>query len=254
MKIVFFGTPSFVDPVLKILQENFEVAQIIRHPQAFDGKFISQLKSLNPDIFVVSAYGQILPKSLLEVPTLGTINIHPSLLPKYRGASPIQNAILNGDKKTGVTFIKMDEEVDHGPIIKQFEVEILPTDTFESLAKKLFELAANKILEVLDANQSTPQDDSKATFTQTLTRQDGYIDLSIVNNKSSMVNLEKMIRAYFPWPGVWFKHEINGKEVIIKLLPQGKIQVEGKSPMSYKDFANGYSEGNEILKSLNLVK
>ena len=148
----------------------------------------------------------------------------------------------------------MDEKVDHGPIIKQFEEEILPTDTLESLAKKLFELAADKILEVLDANQSTAQDDSQATFTNTLTRRDGYIDLSIVNGQPSMVNLERMIRAYFPWPGIWTRAIINNKSSIIKLLPSNMIQVEGKNPMSYIDFANGYSEGNEILKSLNLVE
>lgn len=251
MKIVFFGTPNFVDPVLKILQENFEVVETIRQPRTFDEKFLAKLKSLNPDIFVVSAYGQILPKNLLEVPTLDTINIHPSLLPKYRGASPIQKAILNGERKTGVSFIKMDEQVDHGPIITQFEEEILPTDTFETLAQRLFKLAADKILEILDTNRSTPQDDSQATFTNTLTRDDGKIEIS---NPPKKDFLERTIRAYFPWPGVWFKQELSGKEVIIKLLPQEKIQVEGKNPMSYKDFANGYVESNEILKRLNLIK
>ncbi|MEK9175991.1 MAG: methionyl-tRNA formyltransferase, partial [Patescibacteria group bacterium] len=142
MKIVFFGTPQFVDPVIKKLGEKFDVIEKIREPQEFNDGTIARLKSLSPDLFVVAAYGQILPKKLLEIPRLGAVNIHPSLLPKYRGASPIQNAILAGDPKTGVTFIKMDGEIDHGSILEQFEEEIKISDTFESLAKRLFEKSA----------------------------------------------------------------------------------------------------------------
>ena len=254
MRIVFFGTPAFVDPVLKKLEENFKVVKTIRSPQQFNNEAIEQLSALNPDFFVVAAYGQILPGKLLEIPKLGSINIHPSLLPKYRGPSPIQSAILNGDKKTGVTFIKMDDEVDHGAIIERFEEEILDSDTFETLAVRLFNKSADKIEDVVNdyqVNQTAkPQDESKATYTKLLTRQDGFIDL---NSPPKKEVLERMIKAYHPWPSVWTKSSIiNHKSLIIKFLPRQKLQVEGKKPMSYKDFINGYERGAEFLEKLKL--
>lgn len=192
LKIVFFGAPDFVGPVLKKLEENFEVVEKIRAPQQFNSETIEQLSVLNPDLFVVASYGQILSSKILKIPGLGAINIHPSLLPKYRGPSPIQTAILNGDKKTGVTFIKMDEEIDHGPIISQFEEPILDSDTFEILAKRLFEKSAEILVTVVNhfaENQTTEeQDDSKATYTKTLTKQDGYINL----NSTSAFKIENL--------------------------------------------------------------
>lgn len=252
LRIIFFGTPQFVEPVLRVLKKNFDVIAEIRDPKQIITNQSSIINSA--DLFVVAAYGQILPAQLLEIPRLGSINIHPSLLPKYRGPSPIQAAILNGDKKTGVTFIKMDEKIDHGPIIYQFEEEISKDDTFETLAKRLFEKSADKIADVINdyqANQTTkPQDDSKASHTKLLTRQDGFIDL---NSPPEKEVLERMIRAYHPWPSVWTKSSIiNHKSLIIKFLPQQKLQVEGKKPMSYKDFINGYEKGQEFLKKIGL--
>ncbi len=253
MRIVFLGTPTFVDPVLRSLENNFEVVLTIRQPQAFTPEFTSHLKSLNADLFVVGAYGQILPKELIDIPRLGTINIHPSLLPKYRGASPIQSAILSGDAKTGVTFIKMDEQMDHGDIVSQLEEEIKPTDTFESLAVRLFDLAADKLPGLIKnyKGEGKKQNDGDATFTKILKREDGLIDLQAPPDPGQ---LKRMIRAYHPWPGVWFEYDLNGKKTIIKLLPEEKIQVEGKKPMSYKDFKNGYAQGEKILSALNLLK
>ncbi len=269
MKIVFFGTPYFVDPVLKKLEKNFDVVEKIREPKEFNNETVQQLCSLSPDLFVVAAYGQILSSKLLEVPRLGAINIHPSLLPKYRGPSPIQSAILNGDKKTGVTFIKMDEQVDHGPIIAQFGATIEPADTFESLAQRLFEQAALELESTIinyNANQTgKPQDDSKATFTKPLTKQDGYIDLSSLeiarpekpwrSGGNWKLEIARKIRAYHPWPGIWTHLRLNsgGQAKIIKLLPGKKLQVEGKKPMSYKDFINGYPNGEEFLKKIGLL-
>lgn len=249
LKIVFFGTPDFVDPVLKKLRENFEVIEIIRKPKQFNSEAIEKFRSLNPDLFVVASYGQILPPNLFEIPKFGAINIHPSLLPKYRGPSPVQSAILSGDKKTGITFIKMDEEIDHGPIIEQFEEPILENDTFETLVKRLFEKSAERVTEVIknfEKDQKVkPQDDSKAAYTKLLTKQDGYFDLSIIN-------MDRMIRAFYPWPGVWTRSILNNKSSIIKFLPEKMIQVEGKKPMSYKDFINGYEKGQEFLKKFGL--
>mgnify|MGYP001600633928 CR=1 FL=1 len=193
----------------------------------------------------------------MQIPRLGAINIHPSLLPKYRGPSPIQTAILNGDTKTGVTFIKMDEEIDHGPIISHFEEPILENDTFLSLAKRLFEKSAEALADVVrrfaDDQRAEAQDDSKATYTKQLTKQDGFIDTSS-DNQLKIENLKLKIRAFYPWPGVWTNYPLQPtRNTLIKLLPQQKIQVEGKKSMSYKDFKNGYANGEKFLRAINLI-
>lgn len=255
MRIIFFGTPDFVDPVLKTLEENFDVILAVRKPEQFNNLAIKRLQELKPDLFVVASFGKILSKEILDIPKLGAINIHPSLLPKYRGPSPIQTAILNGDKNTGVTIIKMDEKVDHGPILFQTEEEILESDTFETLAKKLFAKAAENLPNTISNYELMPtnvtkQDDSKPTFTKLLTRESGLIDMYNLPDKQT---LELMIKAYHPWPGVWTKTSINDKLLTIKLLPEQKIQVEGKKPMNYKDFVNGYPSGKIFLQKLNLL-
>ena len=254
MKTVFLGTPDFVNPVLNKLQEKYEVAECIRKPLSVDSVTIEHLKSLSPDLFVVAAYGQILPQAILDIPKLGAINIHPSLLPKYRGSTPIQTAIRFGDKTTGVSFIKMDEKMDHGPILFQLEEVILETDTFESLANRLFEKSANELEEVITRfiqdQTGTPQKDINASFTKMLKRDDGLFK---IDNPPPRESLERMIRAYYPWPGVWTNYALVSNEIIIKLLPNKMIQVEGKNPMSYKDFMNGYPHGEEFLRKLSLI-
>lgn len=244
MKVVFFGSGDFVTPVIESLEKNFDLVQVVT-PQI-------QLKE-KAEIGVIASYGNILTKETIERFPYGILNIHPSLLPKYRGPTPVQTAILNGDKKTGVTIIKLDEEVDHGPILAQEELEISEHETSESLLKKTFALGA-KILPKIISNyikgqiKLSPQDDLKATYTEHLTRQSGYIDLksSIINPKS----LDTRIRAFYPWPGVWFKTKLGGQNKVVKLLPDQKIQVEGKKPMSYKDFINGYREGEAIVSKI----
>lgn len=255
IRVVFFGTPSFTDPIVNSLSNNFELIKVIRSPQKWSNETIEQFRSLRPDFFVVAAYGQILPPEIISIPKKGSINIHPSILPKYRGPSPIQSAILEGDLKTGISIIKIDEQIDHGPILMQKEENILPNDTFESLAIKLFDMSKDMVVDTInkfEGLQAKPQDDSEATYTKILTKQDGFIDLS---NPSQLKieNLKLKIRAFSPWPGVWTKFTLNGKEVIIKLLPEEKIQVEGKKPMSYRDFINGYPEGKFLLQKLSLI-
>jgi methionyl-tRNA formyltransferase len=249
-KIIFLGTPDFIEPVIESLHENFDLVKIIRKPIEFNENEIQEIKNLSPDFFIVAAYGKILPINFLSIPKIGSINIHPSLLPKYRGPSPIQESILNGDKTTGVSIIKMDEEMDHGPILDQIEADVLPTDTFESLAKRLFANCTNALVRVISDYETIKpklQDDSKATYTKLLSKQSGFIDLK-------NYELERAIRAYYPWPGVWTKFDINdnGSEKIIKLLPNQRIQVEGKKEMTYIDFINGYKKGEEFLRKLNL--
>ncbi len=224
MKIIFLGTPDFVQPIKAELAKHFTLVDTLSEA----------------DLAVVAAYGQILTKEELNTPKYGAINVHPSLLPKYRGPSPIQQTILNGDKTSGITIIKMDEEVDHGPIIYQDSLELSDEDNFDTLSKKMFQHAAEilpKIIEDFVAGKIIPveQDHSKATYCERLTRKSGYFP---IDNPPSPETLDKMIRAYYPWPGVWTKWK--GK--IIKLHPRGVIQMEGKKPLSKKDFLNGYPD------------
>lgn len=239
MKILFFGSGKFVEPVREVLKNNFDL--------------VNDIKTC--DLIVVASYGKILSKETLDIPKYGAINIHPSDLPKYRGSSPIQFQILGGVKNSEVTFIKMDEEVDHGPILEKISFEISDNDTFESAVTKAFKIAAEHVVSVIERyinNQIDPakQDDSAATFTKILRKEDGFINS---DNPPSPEVLNRMIRAYFPWPGVWTKFKINSEEKIIKLLPDKKIQVEGKIAVGYKDFVNGYEDGRDLLVKLDLL-
>lgn len=230
MKIAFLGSSEFVKPVKDTIARSFELVE------------------KNPELIIVASYGKILSKTQLSTPKYGAINIHPSHLPKYRGPSPIQNQILDGVKESAITFIKMDEEVDHGPILKTIPFEILDNDTFESAAKRAFDTAANALPQVIREFTSgkielIEQNHSEASYTKLLRKEDGYV------GDNPPENLERRIRAYYPWPSVWTK--FNGK--IVKLLPDSKIQVEGKKLMTYKDFINGYKEGEKFLGKFNLI-
>lgn len=222
IKIIFLGTPSFVQPIREILADNFTLVNSLN----------------NADLGVVAAYGKILTKEELETPKYGMINIHPSLLPKYRGPSPIQQAILNGDKVSGITIIKIDDRVDHGPILYQEQLELSDSDNFDTLSKKMF-LRASEILPPVIKDfvegkiKLIEQNDTKASYCKLLTRNSGYFDIDKLPE-----NLERMIRAYYPWPGVWTKWK--GK--IVKFLPENKIQMEGKKAISKPDFLNGYPD------------
>ncbi len=269
--VVFFGSSKFVIPILEVLRKNFTLSLVLtteksstdavpsyciknKTPhfsvQQFNNLTIEQLKKLNTSMAVLADFGLIIPQQVLDLFPKGIINIHPSLLPKYRGPTPVQTAILNGEKTTGVTIIKLDEEIDHGPILGFEKEKILNTDTSESLYKRLFEKGANLLLKVLPNYikgdlKSNAQNHKQATFTSHLTRKDGLIDL---NNPPAPEKLQRMIRAYFPWPGVWTRLRLGyvGEAKIIKFLPEKKVQVEGKKPMSYKDFKNGYPNLKQI--------
>ncbi len=224
MKIKFLGTPIFVQCIKDELGKHFTLVDFLEEA----------------DLGVIAAYGKILTQEELDAPKFGCINVHPSLLPRYRGATPIQEAILHGDKTTGLTIIKIDSEVDHGPILYQEEMALAGTETFEVFAKIVFARAA-EILPQLAQNyldkKITPhaQDHTQASFCSRLTRQSGQFDL---NSLPAPEILDRMIRAYHPWPGVW----TVWKEKIVKFLPGGLIQMEGKKAISQKDFLNGYPE------------
>lgn len=224
MNIVFLGTPAFVQPIREKLAKHFTLVDSLEQA----------------DLAVVAVYGQILTKKELTTPKYGCINIHPSFLPKYRGPSPIQTAILNGEKKSGITIIKMDDKVDHGPIIYRQSLELSHRDNFQTLSKKIFLKAAVSLPQVINDFISgkitpIPQDHSQATYTKHFIKQDGYFDM---NNPPDPEKLDRMIRAYHPWPGVWTKWK--GK--IIKFLPEGLMQMEGKKAIPFKDFLNGYPD------------
>lgn len=249
LRVVFFGTPDFVIPVLNKLYENFKVVGVVTNNHLnkdvtilgpFQGSpdKIKQFALVKPDLAVVASYGEIISKEVLDIPKYGFINIHPSLLPKYRGASPIQSAILEGELKTGVTIIKMDAEVDHGPILIQETLGLSNSDNFQILSKKLFQLSAEILIKTIEdfVNEKIDlrkQDHSSATYCIRLSKMDGYFD---IESPPPMEKLDRMIRAYFPWPTTWSRW--SGK--IVKFLPGGLVQIEGKKPTPLKNFLNGY--------------
>ena len=275
MKTIFFGGSKYVIPILAVLKNKFELSLVITSdktsndpvpafciknkiewtsPTKIDHVLIKKIKSINAEFAVLADFGFIIPEKLLNIFPKGILNIHPSLLPKYRGPTPVQTAIINGDRITGVSLIKLDEKVDHGPIIAQRKEKILENDTSENLYLKLFKCGATLLEENLERYldneiKTTPQDDQEATFTEILTRDKGEIKLE---NPPNPETLKRMVMAYYPWPGVWTTTEINNK-MRIKFLPGNKVQVEGKMPVGYKDFTNGYSQGKEILKKLKLI-
>lgn len=248
LKIIFLGTPEFgaiileklvenrykpilaitapdkpvgrkqilTPPPVKLLAQKYKIP-ILQPNKILDSK--SEIQNSKPDLIIVAAYGQILPKEILDIPKRGCLNVHPSLLPKYRGPSPIQYAILNGDKKTGVTIVLMDEKVDRGPILNQRTLEIEAEETSTTLHLKLANLGAGLLMETIpkwmqEMIKPYPQDDAQATYTKILTREDGRI-----NWKKTAQNLEHEIRAFSYWPGSftsWQKRD--GTMVRIKIL------------------------------------
>ena len=224
MNIIFFGTPDFAMPVLEALTGADYNVSHFKHRSLKDDAVFEEFKNLKPDICIVAAYGKILPQKFLDVPRYGFLNIHPSLLPKYRGPSPIQTAILNGDPaptssadrhsekgrdwcgagtETGVTIMLMDEQVDHGPILAQKTYNLQPTTYNLQASKELFELGAKLLIETLPkyiSGELKPkeQDHSQATFTKMFKREDGRINWSEPDDK-----IYNHIRALNPEPGTW---------------------------------------------------
>jgi len=175
-----------------------------------DRDCIDKMKSLKPDCIVVAAFGQILPKEVLEIPKLGAVNIHASLLPKYRGASPIQEAVLSGDKESGITTMFMAEGLDTGDILLQDKVALNPEETAESLFQKLAKLSRRTIVKTLESLQKgelmgIPQKEEEASHTGIIKKKDGFI-----NWNRGAAEIERMVRGYIPWPNA------------VSLLPSGK--------------------------------
>ena len=234
----------------------------IKDPQA-----IEQIRGLMPDVIVVAAYGQILPRDVLEIPRLACLNLHASLLPLWRGAAPIQAAIAAGDRETGITVMYMAEGLDTGDMLLQRHVEILPGDTGGSLHDRLAQVAPDALLESLQLVASgkaprTPQDNTRATYAPKLKREHGLIDW-----EESAEAIERKIRAYNPWPGAFMKIDrlnlkifsvsvvdLHGrpgeilrsdKDLILAAgkdaVSLGEVQLEGKRRMPAGEFLRGYA-------------
>lgn len=250
MHYIYFGTSEFAATILeKLLDANMTPITVVTQPDrpAGRGKKIQEspvkkiaqngavpvlqpektrnskleIQNLQPDLFVVAAYGEIIPKEILDIPKDGCINVHPSLLPLYRGPSPIQTAILNGETKTGVSLILLDEAIDHGPILAQETASIGYRDTSETLSHTLALQSATMLLETIPKWLAgdlapTPQDHAKATFTKMITKEDGRIDW-----KKSAQEIERHVRAMTPWPGSY----TFWKEGVEKTPTPGKARV-----------------------------
>lgn len=244
MRAVFMGTPEIAAEVLKcVLESRHEVIAAVTqtdkpkgrgHEMAFppvkevalaheipvlqpqkarDPEFLKELKELNPDIILVAAYGKLLPKAILELPKFGCVNVHASLLPKYRGASPIQWAVINGDKTSGVTIMHMAEGMDTGDIILTKEIELAEDETAGSLHDRLAEIGGPLLLEAMDMLETgraprIRQNDEEATYVKMLDKAMGNL-----NFRQPAALLERLVRGLNPWPSAYTK--LNGKTMKI---------------------------------------
>lgn len=300
MRVVFMGTPDFSVPALENVAKRYEVVAVVTqqdrpkgrgHKMQYtpvkekaieleipvyqpkrvkDPEFVDILKTLKPDVIVVIAFGQILSKEILELPKYGCINVHASLLPKYRGAAPIQWAVINGDKKSGVTTMYMAEGLDTGDIIDTSEIVLDEKETGGSLFDKLADLGGQLILNTLDKLETgtatrTRQDDARSTYAGKITKELGKIDFT-----KSAVEIERLIRGLNPWPSaftymddkmlkIWNADvleetveeepgtitEVNKKFIKVATgegyLLLKEIQLEGKKRMDVTSFLNGYN-------------
>jgi methionyl-tRNA formyltransferase len=232
-------------PVVKVLAEKNRIS--VLQPKKLDNAFNKQLSELNPDLFITAEYGKIIPQITLDIPAHGALNIHPSLLPAYRGPSPIQYALLNGETKTAVTIIKMDHKMDHGEIVVQKEFDINPNDTYKTLSAKLANSSASMLVKLIPEyldNKVTlkPQDHTKATFTKIIDKKNGLVEKAMSANQ-----IYNMYRAYTPWPGIHLADGTKLIDVEIKnnLLKINRLQIPGKKDMDAQNYINGYLKNNQ---------
>ncbi|MCI7402385.1 MAG: methionyl-tRNA formyltransferase [Christensenella sp.] len=305
MRIVFLGTPDFAVPTLKALVESkHEVLAVVTQPdkkrdrnvisfspvkeealkhnlevlqyEKIKVEGIEDLKRLNPDVMVTCAYGQIISQEILDIPKFGVINVHASLLPKYRGSSPIQWAIINGESQTGITIMKTALGVDSGDIILQKKIDIKENETAGELFDRLSQIGPEALLEALDLIEQgkavfTPQDESKATHVSMLKKEDGHIDWS-----KKAIEIKNQVYGMNPWPSAfsYFNKKLfkiwtcdiepmkldypNGymfikdKKVFVKCsdgaIELKEVQIEGKKRMTSQAFILGNEIEGVILE------
>ncbi|MBI5138761.1 MAG: methionyl-tRNA formyltransferase [Candidatus Vogelbacteria bacterium] len=285
---IFFGTGEFAVGVLNELKNHGIVPKmIVTKPDAPSGRhlmltppaikvwadengiealqaekltsIVKKLSTFNADVFLVSDFGKIIPSEILQIPRLGVLITHQSLLPKHRGTSPIQYAILNGDKETGVSIILSDDQIDHGKVLTQDRIELTLTETSKDLENTLSKLGGEMLARLFESleesiEQAEPQDDSKATFTQKIKKTDGFIEseicLGLSEDEEVNMKAERKVRAYFPTPIAFtILKSKNGKEIrlqILKAIMEQKrftptlVRPEGKKEMSFEDFLRGF--------------
>jgi len=294
-RIVFMGSPDFALPTLRALAEQYAVVGVVTQPDRQAGRgrrlgsppvkrlalelgipviqpdslrrpeVMEQLRGWGADLIVVAAFGQILRPEVLDLPRLGCVNVHASLLPRWRGAAPIQACLLAGDNQTGITIMKMDAGVDTGPMLRQRAIPIAPDDTAGALSEKLSRLGADLLVETLPDYlsgelQPQPQEDSQATYAPMLNKKDGLLDFNHPADE-----LARRVRAFNPWPGAWMAwrgeplkihcaHVVPGKadpgKMLIYqgwpalgtaegLLVLDEVQPAGKKTMAGKAFLAG---------------
>ena len=279
MRIVFMGTPDFSVPTLEALvASEHEVVGVVTQPdkpkgrgkeihmspvkecalqhnipvyqpvRARDEAFVDEMRALNLDVMVVIAFGQILPKSLLELPKYGCVNIHASLLPKYRGAATIQWAVINGDEETGITTMMMDVEMDTGDMLEKTVVKLDPEETGGSLFDRLSLLGGDLILSTLSKLEKgeitpVPQDHEKATYVKKISKSMGDIDWTM-----DAVSIERLVRGLNPWPSAFTRW--NGKMLKIweaKVLPDPDVKLPCGSVISASDEGLKIQTGAGVL-------
>ncbi len=260
MKIVFMGTPDFAAGALEaLIKAGHEITAVVTQPDRAKGRSkellpspvkvcalehgipvmqprkiktpegVEELKRYPADIYIVAAFGQILSREILDIPRFGCLNIHASLLPRYRGASPIQHVIIDGEKKTGITIMQMDTGIDTGDMLYKKEIEIAPDDNYETLHDKLMLLGGEAIVEalaLLEAGKLIPekQDDSASCYASLIEKNMGEIDFS-----KSAVAIDRLIRGMTPWPSAYTFYQ--GKQLKIwKALPAVTEKALGRMP------------------------
>ncbi len=223
-----------------------------------------KIEEIRPDLIVTASYSKIVPDEIINIPEKGCINVHPSLLPKHRGPSPLQQTILEGDEKTGVTIMLMDSQIDHGPILAQTEIETKPRETASELHNRLAEIGGELLLKTIPQwmageIKAVPQNDKAATYTKIIKREDGEIDW-----QNTPEEIERKIRAFSPWPGAYTFWNKNGKVSRLKILKarlkEGKleleeVQPEGKKPMGFAEFLRGnpkFATNKEICSRIQI--
>lgn len=300
-RVLFFGTPTFVVPVLQsLLDADFTIVGIVTQPDKpakrskqpqpspvklygieqnipvftyskLDAVAARELAQLQPTVAVVAAYGLIMPKEILNIPEHGCINIHPSLLPKYRGATPLREALMQGDTEIGISIMLMDEKMDHGPILAQDKLRLAGTETVQDLYVTAFNKSTELLIPTIKSYVSgelkpIEQDHKKATFTRLIKKEHGNIDWN-----TSAIHIERLTRAYAGWPGaytfwnntkleiiqarVFSKNEKNKQPGLVEKnndsivvhcgcgnLALERVKLAGKKELAITDFVQGAQE------------
>ena len=284
IRIIFIGTSKFGLPSFNALVKNqdFEICLAVAQPDKPSGRkqvivsppiktaaeknnitvlqpehiidIREKISLLKPDLIIVAAYAQLIPEAILNIPKFGCLNLHASLLPKYRGSAVVQAAILNGDEQTGVTIIKMDKGLDTGPILEQISIKISPEDTAGSLHDKLSEISAPFLIDIIGQYikgkiTPKPQDPLKSNFAKTLSKGDGLIDWS-----KPAQYLDRFIRAMSPWPMAWTWWQ--GKQIKIISVQSESIEINSYKPGKTFKYNNGLAvqcgKNALIIKKLQL--